>query len=103
MGWTRAVSIASISPMWLGTGGTVEGAQMRTGNKAPFPGGMRQLQAQLATGMTSHRTLWLPHLSQPLIQVQRAARSRALLHVPGSALTLPSSICGLVQYPRHAG
>lgn len=97
------MSTVSSSQMWLGTGDTMEGAQMPTGNKAPFPGGMRQLQGQLASGMTSHRTLWLPHLSQPLIQVQRAARSRALPHVLGLVLTLPSSICGLVQYPGHAG
>lgn len=64
--------------------------------KAPFPRGMRQLQGQLATGMTSHRTLWLHHLSQPLIQVQRVARSRALPHILGSALMVPSSIFGLV-------
>lgn len=95
MGWTRAVSMASIS-VGLGTGDMVEGAQMHTGNKAPIPGGMRQLQGQLATRMTSHRTLWLPHVLQSVIQVQRAARSRALPHVLGSALTLLSSICGLV-------
>lgn len=90
MGWPRVVAFTS----WVR--GHVEGAQIHPGKRL-FPGGKRQLQGQLAAGMTSPRMLRLPHLSKPLIQVRRVARSCARLHVPGSALTLLSGVCGFVK------
>lgn len=94
MWWPRAVAFTS--RVRAGAGDTVEGAQIHPGKRL-FPGGKRQLRGQLAAGMTSPRMLRLLHLSQPLIQVRHVARSHALLHVPGAALTLLSSACGFVN------